>query len=217
MNLVPKCINLLLLCSILLTLGCASSRQSNTESVSVSISQEEFVKGIAKPIFELRMIIDSFYHVNAALPLSLSPLQDFAENNKIPFDAQAIKDWRVSNYPQETDITFQIVSPASLETSGQVTTSWRLTQSKSAPDNITVTRLSPFCIIHQQSDPMGDIFLRLIAATIVRKPIADRPGNKLCFGPLAGGQKMIQKEEQVKEKLHQKMQAMPQQRQNIPP
>lgn len=201
-----------LLCGFLLVFGCASTEHSDAESPSVSVSFEEFTNGIAKPVIELMTVSYGFYQENSSWPQSLPALQRFAENKKLSFHAQDVKYWQVSDLSQETDITFQIVSPASFDASGKITTIWKMAQNKSAPDNIALTTLSRFCVLHQQQDSIGDIFLRLTMSVIVRQPLSE-PNNKWCFAPPTENSRMKQHRDHVKEKLH-RMQQQRQESQN---
>lgn len=200
-----KIMYFLVLCNFLAALGCASTEDK--DAVNPSVSQEEFVGGIANPLIGLMAVSGGYYHDNASWPRSLSVLQRYAEDKKKPFAAQNFRNWQVSESPQAIDTTFQIVSPASLEPSGNIMTSWKLSQDKLKPDNIALRPLSPFCILHQQPDPAGDILLRSVVSAIARQPMPP-PGNRLCLTPAAGDIRTKQKQEPLEERLRSKLQRM---------
>lgn len=216
MNLLRKCVNFLLLCSLLVVLGCTTTQKTNVEVPPVSVSHEEFIKGIAVPIYDLIQAFGAYYHENATLPESLPMLQNYAVKKNISLNAQSIRDWRVSGTPQETEITFQIISPASKEASRQITTAWKLKQIKSpsSPEAIgfSIIPLSRFCILDQQSNPVGDFFLKLTVATILRVPLPQQHENGLCIGPPAG--ERSEGQSRMEKKLKNRLQEMQQQRQN---
>jgi hypothetical protein len=183
--------------------GCVSTRPHDTESQPVTVSYEEFTSGIAKPVIEFMAVSSAFYTENSTWPKSLPALQSFADKEKLSFHAQSIKDWQVSDLPHETYIVFRIASPASLNASGEITTTWKMAQDKLAPDKLTLTSLSHFCVLHQQQDSIGDIFLWLTMSAIAHQPLS-APSNKSCFFPLPDNPK-------VKEKFRRMMQQRQQQ------
>lgn len=193
----------LLSCGVLTVSGCVSTEPHDTESQPVTVSYEEFTSGIAKPVIEFMAVSSAFYKENSAWPKSRPALQSFADKEKLSFRAQSIKEWQVSDLPHETHIVFRIASPASQDVSGEITTAWKMVQDKSAPDNLTLTSLSHFCVMHQQQDSFGDIFLWLTMSAIADRPLS-APSNKSCFVPLPDNPK-------VKEKLRRIMQLRQQQ------
>ena len=64
-------------------LGCATIQNTNTEVTPISVSHEEFINGVAVPIFELIQTFGSYYHKNSDLPESFSILQEHAVKNNI--------------------------------------------------------------------------------------------------------------------------------------
>ena len=217
MNSHQKWINILLLCIFQAVLGCATTKNTNNvEVLPVSVSHEEFIKGIAVPIYDPIQVFDSYYHENATLPESLPMLQDYAVKKNISLNAQSIRDWRVSGSPQKTEITFQIILPASRAASGQATTAWRLEQIKSPSNSeaigFSIMPLSRFCILDQQPDPVGDLFFKLTVATILRVPLPQQHDNGLCLGPPAG--ERSEGQNSMEKKLKNRLQEMRQQRQN---
>lgn len=199
----PHCFTGVLLSVVFIESGCISTGPHDTESPPVTVSYEEFTNGIAKPVMEFMVVSGAFYKENFIWPKSLPALQAFAANKKLSFHAQSIKDWQVSDLSQETDITFRIVSLASLDASGKITTTWKMTLNKSAPDKPTLVPLSHFCVLHEQQDSIGDIFLWMTASAIAHRPLS-APSNKWCFAPLPDNPK-------VKEKLRRMMQDRQQQ------
>lgn len=197
MNQVMKFLYLFLICSVLIEHGCISTASNDTESPLVTLHYEEFTNGIAKPIIELMTIFGAFYKENSTWPKSLSTLETFADNKKLSFSARSLKDWQVSDLPQETDIIFQVISPASLDVSGKITTTWKIAQDKLAPYKITLTSLSRFCVLHQHQDTIADIFLWLTVSAIAHKPLAE-PTNKWCFAPLPDDSKVKEKFRRLK-------------------
>ena len=119
MKLLRRRITFLLFCGFMAVFGCATTQNTNTEVAPVSVPHEEFINGVTVSIFELIQIFGSYYHENSALPESFSILQEHAVKNNISLHAQGISEWRVSGPPQVAEITFQIISPAYREASGE--------------------------------------------------------------------------------------------------
>jgi len=207
-NLLKLCIYLLLLGCSSGILGCAPENHTDGESAPASLTYTEFVEGVAQPLVEMLKALSSFYHENAAPPQSLETLQRFAINNKPPMHLQGITGWQVSDLPQETDVAFQITTASTQSTPGQVTTSWKLIQSKSPPYNFTLVPLSPFCILHPPRTA-GDVAFELVVNLTVAKAVHHSMGplsdNKTCFRPPAADMKVRAQEEKTKEKLRNTM------------
>lgn len=210
-----KCISVLLLCTCLSVLGCtATGHTDEAIPAEVDVTFEEFIDGMAKPILELMKGIGYFYNKNATPPPSLVTLRDFAKTNNTPFNTQNITGWQVSDMPQETEVIFQILTPSSQAASGKITTSWRLRINKSAPDRITINSLSYFCVLNPKPDSMSNIVSRFAMAVLAVKLHAHElmpyaPSNKWCSAPLPGDPKARQKQEQMMERMRQKMKLRP--------
>lgn len=179
-------------------LGCVSAERSDAENLTVT--QEDFVDDIAKPIIELLAVLDSYYRANTTWPASLSMLQRYAKKKKKPFATQNIKNWHMSESADVIDASFQIVSSASFEASRHITTTWALSQDKGKPDGLALKPLTPFCILRQKPDSIEDIFLRLSMSAIVRRPMPSRE-DRLCLKPAAGDIKQEQLEKKLRLKL----------------